>query len=1043
MSRCLTLFVSVCLFFGMILAWPAMEVHAQKGQKKKGQTGMGNIKVADGFEATLFAGPPEVNYPTCLAAAPTGELFVGIDQNGSLDAKANRGKILRLTDSTGEGKADKLTVFTKVDSPRGLIVDRKVLYVLHPPNLTAYYDDDGDGVADRSEDLVKGIGRDLAFRGADHTTNGIRMGIDGWIYIAVGDYGFLKATGKDGKDMLYRGGGVVRVRPDGTELEVVSRGQRNIYDVAIDPLMNIFTRDNTNDGDGWDVRLSHVVQLGNYGYPTLFAHFGEEIIQPILDTGGGSPTGALFLSEPGFPGDTGQSLLTCEWGQSAIHRHPLTAKGASFATTFNKKAAAFISIARPTDIDVDGMGRLYVSSWQNGMYTFGGENVGFVARVVPKDHKAEPFPNLPKASTAELLKHMASASHVRRLATQREMLGRGANDEVTKGLEALMTSKESMFVRVAALFTYKQLLGAKAQDFLVMLAEDAAVREFALKALADRKPENGSVPIALFEKGLQDANPRVRLQAIIGLTRLGKKEEAKAILPLVADADPLISHIAVQSLISFEAADVCLAALEKENTKVIGGALRVLQSLHDKKVVDGLLVAYDQSSANRAAIFSALCRLYYKEADWTGKWWGTRPDTRGPYFTPVSWSETPRIGEQLKKALVQADADKIVSMFAELYRHRIELPGATASLVKLGTNPENRALVVNLLSAQKSIPAEAIPLLAEIASGKGAPINKEMQTKAIKALYRGAGGQDKALEAVLQGFAKLGEPGKDAGELFKLYTSFLRDTNNAKALEVFVKAAQSKDAGERELSLVVLMNLSGSKISSEKVKAAALKAADQCMKNPESAMSLLKAVRKTKSEDFAFQILTLTKSSQPDVQKEAQALVTLLRLDRPREDRKDAIKHLKYDDVLAAAQKEKGDADIGSRLFVKQGCIACHTVSKADPPKGPYLGDVAARYKRPELIESILKPNAKIAQGFETNVFVLKNGKTLNGFVTHEGGTEVEIRDAAGLGMTLKKTDIDERATSKISVMPEQLVDTLTVPELASILAYLEELNKQ
>ncbi len=75
---------------------------------------------------------------------------------------------------------------------------------------------------------------------------------------------------------------------------------------------------------------------------------------------------------------------------------------------------------------------------------------------------------------------------------------------------------------------------------------------------------------------------------------------------MVADADPLISHIAIQALISFEAADVCLAALDKENTKVLGGALRVLQSLHDKKVVDGLFVAYDQSSANRAAIFTRL-----------------------------------------------------------------------------------------------------------------------------------------------------------------------------------------------------------------------------------------------------------------------------------------------------------------------------------------------------------------------------------------------------------------------------------------------------
>ena len=272
----------------------------------------------------------------------------------------------------------------------------------------------------------------------------------------------------------------------------------------------------------------------------------------------------------------------------------------------------------------------------------------------------------------------------------------------------------------------------------------------------------------------------------------------------------------------------------------------------------------------------------------------------------------------------------------------------------------------------------------------------------------------------------------------------MRDTNHAKALAVFVNAAQSSQAGERELGLTVLMNLAGSKIANEKVKTAALRAADLCMKSPESALSLLKAVRQTKSEDYAFQVLTLTKSSQPEVQKEAPDPGDALEpRSSPARIARIRIKYLKYDDVLASAQKEKGDAAAGARLFVKQGCIACHTTAKADPPKGPYLGDVAARYKRHEIIESILKPNAKIAQGFETNVFVMKSGKTLNGFVTREAGDEVDIRDAAGLGFTLKKADIDERAQSKISVMPEQLVDTLTVPELASILAYLDEFNKQ
>jgi putative membrane-bound dehydrogenase-like protein len=1018
--------------FGMKLV-PAQI--AQKKKSPKAPATTGDVKVLPGFEATVFAAPPEVNYPTCLAAAPTGELFVGVDQNGSLDAKPGRGKILRLLDTKGTGKADKINVFAKVDSPRGLIYDHKTLYVLHPPFLSAFHDDDGDGVADRSEVLVKGIGFDLKFRGADHTTNGIRMGIDGWIYVAVGDYGFIKATGKDGRELQLRGGGVVRVRPDGTELEIVARGLRNIYDVAIDPLMNLFARDNTNDGDGWDVRLAHIVPLGNYGYPTLFTHFGAEIIPPLLDTGGGSPTGALFLSEPGYPDGMNESLLTCEWGRSAIHRHPLTSSGSTFKT----EQTPFITIPRPTDIDVDGLGRLYVSSWRNGSYTYSGENVGFVARVVPKDHKPAPFPKLAKATDAELLQHLASASHVRRLATQREILRRGPKGDVVAGLETLMESKHALPVRVAAVFTYKQLLGAKAQAVLVKLTGDAQLREFALKALADRKPETASLPVALFEQNLQDANPRVRLQAVIGLARIGKQESATALVPLVADTDAVVAHIAVQALASLHGRDSCLAAVrEGRNAKVVAGALRVLQSMHEAKVVDGLLECYEMSKAHRPAIVRSLCRLHYKEAAWDGKWWGTRPDVTGPYFKPVAWSETPRIAAQLKKSLAAANPEDVVSMVADLDRHRIDIPEATTVLVKAGADPDRRAQVVDVLAARKTVPAGAIPLLTEVATAPGHPA----RARALKALYRGAAGQEKAYAAALRGFALISDPSKESAELAGLYKAYLRDTGHAKRLDLFVKAAQSAQAGERELGLVVLMNLASSKIANATVKAAALKAADYSMKDPQTALSLLKAIRQTRADDFDLQVLTLTKSSQAEVRKEALAVAKLLNLDRPRKDRKDTIKYLKYDDVLAAAQKEKGDPVLGARLFLKQGCVACHTVTKDEPPKGPYLGDVASRYKRPELIESILKPSAKIAQGFETILFELKDGKNLSGFVVREAGEEVEIRDPAGLRYVLKKADIEERVPSKISAMPEQLAELLTVPELASILAYLEELSK-
>ena len=67
-------------------------------------------------------------------------------------------------------------------------------------------------------------------------------------------------------------------------MEVFSWGQRNILDVCIDPYMNLFTRDNTNDGGGWDIRVSHVLQSGNYGYPSLYKNFTDEMLPPEIGT---------------------------------------------------------------------------------------------------------------------------------------------------------------------------------------------------------------------------------------------------------------------------------------------------------------------------------------------------------------------------------------------------------------------------------------------------------------------------------------------------------------------------------------------------------------------------------------------------------------------------------------------------------------------------------------------------------------------------------------------------------------------------------------
>src|SRR5690606_22241586 len=102
------------------------------------------------------------------------------------------------------------------------------------------------------------------------------------------------------------------------------------------------------------------------------------------------------------------------------------------------------------------------------------------------------------------------------------------------------------------------------------------------------------------------------------------------------------------------------------------------------------------------------------------------------------------------------------------------------------------------------------------------------------------------------------------------------------------------------------------------------------------------------------------------------------------------------EDVLLAVSKIKGDPTKGKALFAKQGCVACHSISKSEPMKGPFMGQVGAIMNREQIAESILKPNASISQGFATVLISTKDKKSYMGFVTQETAAGVVLRDIAG-----------------------------------------------
>lgn len=839
---------------------------------------LADVKAPPEFDVRIFAGPPEVNYPVCLTAAPTGELFIGIDEQGSLGKEPGRGRIVRAIDTNGDGVADKFNDFAKIDHPRGLIYDQGHLWVLHPPTLSLLIDKDGDGVSDEQKTLLSNISTDqVNERGADHTTNGIRMGIDGWIYIAVGDFGFLNATGTDGRSLSRRGGGIVRVRPDGTDTEVYSWGQRNILDVCIDPQLNMFTRDNTNDGGGWNVRVTHILQGAHYGYPSKYINFAEEIMPPLADHGGGSGCGAMYVYDPRWPQQFGNAYYTCDWGTSQVYRHQASANG----PTFEPNQDVFVTIPRPTDIDIDGSGRLFVSSWKNGGFNFSDPNVGFVAMLAPKELKQESFPDVTKLSVDQLSGLMSTGNAVHTLHVQREFIRRASGGDRTNVLEKLWHDvnwvKAPLSSRIAALFTIKQIEGVEANARLVELAQkDAELREFALRAMTDRLGEMQGVPTGLFRDMLRDENPRVQVAALIGLSRLAQagaiddtQATALSILNAVGSfrsaesqvahdsADParVIPHLAIRALRDLKVGKLLVTLIGSEQSDL---SLLAMREMHDVAVVDGLIGRLQNQVRDPKELTTVelLARLYFREGDYTrGDWWGTRPDTTGPYYDRARWDGTSKISDALESVWQAAKSDEDQAKLSTIFkRYRLPLAGAA------GPTAEN----------------------------------------------------------------------------------------------------------EPEMAVVA-------------------KAADP--NNPNQ------------------------------------------------------IGNLQYEAVLSRAVEAAGRVRRGQRLFKSHGCSACHTDATGQTPKGPHLVDIGKRYKRPELIESIIKPSAKLAQGFDSWAVLTSEGKTVMGFVVLESAETLTLRQANGLSVELPKDEVESRKKQEASMMPQGLVDSLTPEELADLLAYLQSLK--
>ncbi|MFI5192749.1 MAG: PVC-type heme-binding CxxCH protein [Chitinophagales bacterium] len=138
------------------------------------------FRLPEGFKIELVASEPMVASPVAMEVDEYGNIFVAEMRGYPLDT-AGSGKIQLLTDTNGDGLPDKSTVFADhLRLPTGIMKWKKGILVVDVPDLIYFEDTDHDGRADIRKTVITG----LALTNPQHLANTPLFGLDNWIYLA-------------------------------------------------------------------------------------------------------------------------------------------------------------------------------------------------------------------------------------------------------------------------------------------------------------------------------------------------------------------------------------------------------------------------------------------------------------------------------------------------------------------------------------------------------------------------------------------------------------------------------------------------------------------------------------------------------------------------------------------------------------------------------------------------------------------------------------------------------------------------------------------
>lgn len=1034
--------------------------------------------VPEGFTVSVYAREPLVRNPCAMAFDARGRLFIGQGpQYRHPTPESPTDRITLLIDADEDGVADHSKTFAEgFNSIQGLAWYGDQLWIANAPDLTVVRDIDGDDQADEYRRVYGGLGN------LEHGLHGLVFAPDGRLYMSKGNSkGYLRSdsperflapapfadlwgaeppagTPTDPESEVFTRksyhhgyhtpsddwgteGGVLRCQPDGSGLEIFSRGMRNMWDMNFDADFNWIGTD--QDQDGGD-RILNPFSGSHFGWGHPWSpHWTGEDHLPSMPVSGpvfhGSGTGVVSCASDQFPDRYHGAFFCADWLNRTIFVYRPKWNGALIQNMDTPKVFAGAPNGRtmgssrgllfdPTDIEFGPDGALWVLSWGHGygstikdgkqldhgrVYRISFGKTSVTEQI---EKYSRPYAEWTLRELLDDLRHHTLP--VRRTNAQRELVNRGST-----AADALISETDRADLPAGAptwlIWTLAQIPEETAIDaFLIRTAgsqdSSASERTQALKALGFRTKRFRIRLPEIVSNSLKDPNPRIRFAAIQAVQESRADELADELWQMVStEQDRATFYTARVTLGLIQKPDHLRQKLSNGTTGQRRAALLTLLEQAALTGDDVLPLRLDTDPAIASIAASFLSKVGTSQSpvlsiEPPGRRLapttpvqivtGTIPDGLHVRYSIDGTEPTDTTGKKYTGPF-HLTADTTVS--ASLFKGRERMGPVLRR--EFSVIAENSSLTSTSQISDRVYPIEVTDInvdsgqayrISTLQPGRRTYANREYTWTRLPDDFSG------------HTFLQPRNSDSDAGSTGQEFLSF----TITEPADVYIAHDRRIDPKPNWLA---------------EFRPSGMAAATR-----DTTYDLF-------VKTFPAGRVTLGGNTRDGNPSQRSQYVTLLK-PAPLQNRETAT-------TIAESLRKLPSSDFrrGARLFFDlASCAKCHRMGNRGKALAPDLTSMGTRAAPETIAESILKPSAVIMEGFHSVAVATDAGRTFNGFIKQESGLNVELVQADGRVITIPRASIEQRRRQQVSVMPEGLSRQLSPQQVADLIRFILDAGK-